>query len=84
MMNRTRFLTWRRRQLADDWAKSSLSSYNANCVEVAGLATGAIQMRDSKDPHGRVLTFTDLAEWDTFLASVRNGEFDRKPRSIQE
>jgi hypothetical protein len=61
------------------WIKSSLSSYNANCVEVTGLADDAILVRDSKRPRGGVLNFT-RGEWDAFLGGVRNGEFDRKPR----
>lgn len=61
------------------WIKSSLSSYNGNCVEVAGLADDAILVRDSKNPRGGILNFTP-AEWDAFVGGVRNGEFDRKPR----
>ncbi|HEX7161912.1 MAG TPA: DUF397 domain-containing protein [Trebonia sp.] len=59
------------------WKKSSLSGYNANCVEVAGLSGDTIRVRDSKNPRGGVLNFTQ-SEWDAFLGGVRNGEFDRK------
>jgi hypothetical protein len=59
------------------WMKSSLSAYNGNCVEVAGLTGDRIRVRDSKHPRGAVLTFTP-AEWDAFIGGVRNGEFDRK------
>jgi hypothetical protein len=59
------------------WIKSSLSAYNGNCVEVAGLAGDRIRVRDSKHPKGAVLTFTP-AEWDAFISGVHNGEFDRK------
>lgn len=59
------------------WIKSSLSSYNGNCVEVAGLADNIIRVRDSKHPRGGMLNFT-TAEWDAFLGGVRNGEFDRQ------
>jgi Domain of unknown function (DUF397) len=62
---------------ADIWIKSSLSAYNGNCVEVAGLANDRIRVRDSKRPRGAVLNFTP-AEWDAFIGGVRNGEFDRK------
>lgn len=62
------------------WLKSSLSGYNGNCVEVAGLTGDTIRVRDSKHPRGAVLNFT-LAEWDAFIGGVRNGEFDRKPGS---
>ena len=62
------------------WIKSSLSAYNGNCVEVADLAGDRIRVRDSKHPRGAVLNFTP-AEWDAFIGGVRNGEFDRKPRT---
>jgi hypothetical protein len=82
-MSITRFLVpWRRKQSDEsvtNWVKSSLSSYNGNCVEVADLANKTIQMRDSKDPHGKTLTFADPAEWAAFLIGVKNGEFDRPP-----
>jgi uncharacterized protein DUF397 len=61
------------------WMKSSLSAHNGNCVEVAGLADDIIRVRDSKNPRGGVLNFTQ-AEWDAFVGGVRNGEFDRKSR----
>jgi hypothetical protein len=67
---------------AGTWIKSSLSAYNGNCVEVAGLANDMIRVRDSKHPRGAVLNFTP-AEWDAFIGGVRNGEFDRKSRSEQ-
>lgn len=60
------------------WIKSSLSTYNGNCVEVAGLADDIVRVRDSKNPRGGILNFT-TAEWDAFIGGVRNGEFDRKP-----
>jgi hypothetical protein len=62
------------------WIKSSLSTYNGNCLEVAGLTDDRIRVRDSKNPRGAVLNFTP-AEWDAFIGGVRNGEFDRKSRS---
>jgi hypothetical protein len=64
------------------WIKSSLSSYNGNCVEVAGLGGYRILVRDSKNPRGAVLNFTP-AEWDAFIGGVHNGEFDRKPGTKQ-
>jgi hypothetical protein len=62
------------------WIKSSLSTYNGNCVEVQGLSGDTIRIRDSKNPGGRVLNFT-TAEWDAFIGGVLNGEFNRQPRS---
>lgn len=64
------------------WMKSSLSAYNGNCVEVAGLTDDRILVRDSKHPGGAVLNFTP-AEWDAFIGGVRMGEFDRKSRTRQ-
>lgn len=81
-----RFVAVRRKRRSDGdssgvWTKSSLSSYNGNCVEVAGLADDAIRVRDSKNPRGGVLNFTP-AEWDAFIGGVHLGEFDRKMRNL--
>lgn len=56
------------------WYKSSRSSGNGNCVEVA-VIDDAIAVRDSKDRSGPVLVFTP-AEWDAFVAGAKGGEFD--------
>jgi uncharacterized protein DUF397 len=45
-----------------EWRKSSYSSVQANCVEVATNVPGAVAVRDSKDPHSPVLCFTP-DEW---------------------
>jgi hypothetical protein len=58
------------------WVKSSLSFSNGNCVEVAELPGGSVGVRNSWDPEGPVLTFTQ-DEWNAFLAGARRGEFDR-------
>jgi hypothetical protein len=50
------------------WRKSSYSSANGQCVEVADLGL-AIAVRDSKDPAGAVLLFTST-EWGSFLRAV--------------
>jgi hypothetical protein len=68
------------RAAAATWVKSSLSTYNGNCVEVSGLADDTILVRDSKNPRGAVLSFTS-AEWDAFIGGVFNGEFNRTRRS---
>ena len=49
---------------------------NGNCVEVAGLAGNFVGVRDSVNPKGMVLGFTQ-GKWDAFVVGVRNGEFDR-------
>ncbi|NNH72546.1 DUF397 domain-containing protein [Nocardia uniformis] len=56
------------------WFKSSSSAGGQECVEVA-FVTGGVGVRDSKDPSGPALIFSS-AEWDTFTAGMRAGEFD--------
>ncbi len=57
-----------------NWHKSSYSTAQGNCVEVAPLPGGAA-VRDSKDPAGPVLRFSADA-WRAFIVDVRDGEFD--------
>ncbi len=56
------------------WRKSTRSSSQAACVEVAGL-DGGCAVRDSKDPAGPMLRFT-AAAWSAFTRGIRTGEFD--------
>ena len=59
-----------------EWRKASYSNSNGGaCVEVARNLPGVVAVRDSKDPEGPVLAFA-RADWDTFTAAVRAGEFD--------
>ena len=58
------------------WAKSSLSFSNGNCVEVAELPGGSVGVRNSRDPEGPVLRFTQDG-WNAFLMGARTGEFDQ-------
>ena len=58
------------------WRKSSLSTYNGSCVEIARLTNDRIGVRDTKDQGaGPVLAFTQN-EWIAFLAGAKAGEFD--------
>ncbi|MFC4060890.1 DUF397 domain-containing protein [Planomonospora corallina] len=57
------------------WRKSSYSTDGGNCVEVADNLPGIVAVRDSKDPHGPVLTFTP-DQWGAFVGSIKNGAFD--------
>jgi hypothetical protein len=58
-----------------EWRKSDRSGpYSDNCVEVA-FVDDAIAVRDSKNPTGPVLLFTQ-AEWDAFVGGAKDGEFD--------
>jgi hypothetical protein len=58
------------------WHKSSHSSANGQCVEVAPVA-GAVAVRDSKNPAGPVLIFTRQA-WAAFVEDVK-GRPEREP-----
>jgi len=59
-----------------EWRKSRYSGSNGgNCVEVARNLPGVVAVRDSKTPGAPELLFT-LAEWEAFIAGMKNGEFD--------
>ncbi|WP_367433109.1 DUF397 domain-containing protein [Streptomyces celluloflavus] len=58
------------------WIKSSFSENGGQCVEVAAnlaVSRGVVPVRDSKDPHGPVLTIAPAA-WSEFVGSVKAGE----------
>ncbi|UNS99861.1 DUF397 domain-containing protein [Streptomyces tubbatahanensis] len=59
------------------WRRSSYSANNGgNCLEVADDHTGAgLPVRDSKNPHGPTLLFTNRA-WTAFLSHVRDKRSD--------
>lgn len=57
------------------WQKSRASNPYGDCVEVAGLATGEVAVRNSRDPRGPALIYT-RAEIAAFIQGARDGEFD--------
>lgn len=57
------------------WRKSTRSSGNGACIEVAFLVD-AVAVRDSKDRGGPVHVFT-AGEWAAFVGGVLSGEFER-------
>jgi len=59
--------------LDQSWRKSTRSGSNGQCVEVR-RAGDTIELRDSKDRSGPVLSFT-LGEWAAFTAGVKGDEF---------
>ncbi|MEU8799630.1 DUF397 domain-containing protein [Spirillospora sp. NPDC048819] len=60
------------------WHISTYSPNNGgNCVEAGPLTDGTdrVAVRHSHRPDAEVILYT-RAEWQAFLAGVRNGEFD--------
>jgi len=51
------------------WRKSSRSTNNGDCVEVAVL------VNDTSDTDGSVLSYTP-DEWHAFIGGVKHGDFD--------
>ncbi len=60
--------------LNHNWRKSTRSGDNGQCVEVRRV-NDTVQVRDSKDQIGPVLTFS-LAEWKAFTGGTKANEFD--------
>jgi hypothetical protein len=59
-----------------DWSRWRKSSHSgaSGCLEARQTHDG-IEVRDSKDPDGPVLSFT-CDEWTAFTGGVKDGEFD--------
>ncbi|MEW1735208.1 DUF397 domain-containing protein [Nocardia beijingensis] len=51
------------------WFKSSFSSAERDCVEVAFLREGSVGVRDSKNPGGPALVFPSSV-WDSFTSRI--------------
>lgn len=57
------------------WQKSTFcKSDTPLCVEVQGLDTDYIEVRNSRSPH--TITSFDRGEWQKFIDGVKAGEFD--------
>jgi hypothetical protein len=57
------------------WRKSTHSSSNGACVEIA-FVDGVVALRDSKDT-ARPAMFFYADEWEAFLKGANDGEFQR-------
>lgn len=56
------------------WHKSSRSTNQGHCVEVA-FGESAVATRDSKAPDAGALVF-GWARWSSFVAALSHGRFD--------
>jgi hypothetical protein len=54
------------------WRKSSWSTFNGDCVEVAGLGGGLIGVRDSKDSAGSPVLVLSSSAWQAFIDNVKS------------
>ena len=57
---------------AGGWRTSSYSGSGNNCVEVHTSHPAGVAVRDSKNPHGGVLTFTP-ERWQAFTRTIKTG-----------
>jgi uncharacterized protein DUF397 len=53
-----------------EWHKSSYSSQDGNCVEVATNLPRTVAIRDSKDPEGPAMLIR-AAEWRAFVRGLK-------------
>ncbi|MDH2425346.1 DUF397 domain-containing protein [Sphaerisporangium sp. TRM90804] len=54
------------------WRKSTYSTDNGNCVEVAANLPGVVAVRDSKTPTTPALAFTP-GTWSAFVSGIKDG-----------
>jgi Domain of unknown function (DUF397) len=54
-----------------EWHKSSYSSQDGNCVEVATNLPGMVAVRDSKDRQGPVLAISD-DDWQLITRQIKS------------
>jgi hypothetical protein len=57
------------------WRKSRHSNSQGTCVELAGLPSGEVAVRNSRHPDSPALIYT-RAEVDAFIRGAKDGEFD--------
>jgi hypothetical protein len=57
------------------WRKSSVSNSQGACVEMARLSDGEFAVRNSRNPEGPALIYTQ-AEIAALIEGVKQGEFD--------
>ena len=57
-----------------EWSKSSHSSANGQCIQVARNLPGVVAVRDSKNPDGPKLIFSP-ADWRTFVRGMKGQDF---------
>lgn len=58
------------------WRKSSMSTYNGSCFEVARLLEDRVGVRDTKDKGSGPILIFNQSEWNAFLSGAKAGEFD--------
>ncbi len=57
------------------WRKSARSNPKGNCVELAQLGDGSIAVRNSRNPEGAALLYTQ-PEITAFIQGAKDGDFD--------
>jgi hypothetical protein len=58
------------------WVKASRSTSGTNCVELRRSAVSGVDVRDSKDPDGPVLSFS-TTQFTAWLDGADGGEYAR-------